>query len=77
MILISAQSQLSQYSLKLRQHILSHNIHRIIQKSISGTSATGALFTVQLQKWNIESVTVTDGGTAYNIADDLQYLEQI
>ena len=42
----------------------------VIQKSISGTSATGATFTFTTKgNGDIESVTVTDGGSAYNIAD--------
>ena len=44
----------------------------IIQKSIAGTSATGAEFTFVINSaGTIESVTVTNGGTAYNIADDI------
>ena len=42
------------------------------QKSIAGTSATGAEFTVVTNgAGTVESVTVTDGGTAYNIGDDI------
>ena len=42
------------------------------QKSIAGTSATGAVFTVVTDgNGTIESVTVTDGGTSYNIADEI------
>ena len=73
MILTSEQSQLSQYSLKLRQHIL-HNqtFTDITQKSIAGTSATGAEFTVVTDNnGTITTVTVTNGGTAYNIGDDI------
>ena len=41
-------------------------------KSVAGTSATGALFTIVTDgNGTVESVTVTEGGTAYNIADDL------
>ena len=44
----------------------------ITQKSISGTSATGAEFTFVISgSGTIESVTVTNGGTAYNIGDEL------
>ena len=44
----------------------------ITQKSIAGTSATGAEFTVVTDgNGTITSVTVTDGGTAYNIGDDI------
>ena len=44
----------------------------VTQKSISGTSATGAEFTFVISgSGNIESVTVTNGGTAYNVADEI------
>ena len=44
----------------------------IQQKSIAGTSATGAEFTVATNgAGTVETVTVTNGGTAYNIADDI------
>ncbi len=44
----------------------------ITQKSIAGTSATGAQFTfVTNPSGTISSVTVTNGGTAYNIGDDI------
>ena len=44
----------------------------ITQKSIAGTSATGATFTIVTDgNGTVESVTVTAGGTAYNIADDI------
>ena len=44
----------------------------ITQKSIAGTSATGAEFTFVISGGGtVESVTVTNGGTAYNIADEL------
>ena len=44
----------------------------VTQKSIAGTSATGATFTIVTDgNGTVESVTVTEGGTAYNIADDL------
>ena len=44
----------------------------IAQKSIAGTSATGARFTVITDNnGTITSVTVTNGGTAYNIGDDI------
>ena len=42
------------------------------QKSIAGTSATGAAFTIEVgSSGTITQVTVTNGGTAYNIDDDL------
>ena len=44
----------------------------VTQKSIAGTSATGAEFTFVINpSGTISSVTVTDGGTAYNIGDDI------
>jgi hypothetical protein len=44
----------------------------ITQKSIAGTSATGAQFTVNTDSnGTITTVTVTNGGTAYNIGDDI------
>ena len=44
----------------------------ITQKSIAGTSATGAEFTFVISgSGSVESVTVTNGGTSYNIADEL------
>ena len=44
----------------------------IIQKSIAGSSATGATFTVVTDgNGTIESVTVTAGGTAYVLGDQL------
>ena len=44
----------------------------VTQKSIAGTSATGATFTIVTDgNGTVESVTVTAGGTAYNIADDI------
>ena len=44
----------------------------IIQKSIAGSSATGATFTISTNgAGTIESVTVTAGGTAYVLGDQL------
>ena len=44
----------------------------ITQKSIAGTSATGAEFTINTDSnGTITTVTVTNGGTAYNIGDDI------
>ena len=44
----------------------------ITQTSIAGTSATGAVFTVKTNSnGDVSSVTVTNGGSAYNIADDI------